>query len=170
MADRKSIVVINGRVQEIAADDILLAGGIKYLGGDLNFDVNSSSDNIRFNIGTTQVVLAANGADGVIAGPGGTAHLVLRSGGSDTIDMVSGSATLKNIPAAPTASVGTNTTQLATTAFVLANAAISGWPVNIDTVPAATTDTVATGYQLVVGSGFTVDGTLTLDGTLFVVG
>jgi hypothetical protein len=60
-----------------------------------------------------------NGQNRIRIIPGTTA-------GSLTLDGTTGISTFTGIPAAPTATVGTNTTQLATTAFVLANSQPKG--------------------------------------------
>lgn len=100
--------------------DVLFAAGMLLASGDMEFTVGSGG-NIRFNMASVNAVtIGVNGADGIIAGGAAGSHLVIRTDGSDTIDMVGGSASLKNIPSAPTASPGTNTTQIATTAFVTA--------------------------------------------------
>lgn len=67
--------------------------------------------------------------------------------------VLSASPTFTGVPAAPTAAVGTNTTQLATTAFVLANGMPSGaivmWSGSIATIPS--------GWLLCNGSSGTPD-------------
>jgi microcystin-dependent protein len=80
---------------------------------------------------------------------------------------VTGTATFTGIPSGPTASTGTNTTQLATTAFVLSNStptgAISMW----------STATAPTGYLLCAGAAVsrsTYAALFAVIGTTFGVG
>jgi hypothetical protein len=66
----------------------------------------------------------------------------------------SDSPTLSGMPLAPTATVGTNTTQLATTAFVLANTGgYSAVAAGADITTTSTTDTQVTGMTLTPGAG-----------------
>lgn len=65
------------------------------------------------------------------------------------------SPALTGVPTAPTATVGTNTTQIATTAFVLANAGSGGGGCNVQTFGSATTSGTfsgASGWQKPAGA------------------
>ncbi|QMV49786.1 MAG: GDSL lipase and tail fiber [Cryophage ML09] len=67
------------------------------------------------------------------------------------------SPTLTGVPLAPTATVGTNTTQIATTAFVLANATGSGAPLSSPAfigIPTAPTAAVATNTTQIATTAF----------------
>jgi len=67
------------------------------------------------------------------------------------------SPTLTGVPLAPTATVGTNTTQIATTAFVLANATSSGAPLSSPAfigIPTAPTAAVATNTTQIATTAF----------------
>jgi microcystin-dependent protein len=81
---------------------------------------------------------------------------------------VTGTTTFTGIPSGPTASVGTNTTQLATTAFVLANGVPPTGVINM-----WSTATAPTGYLLCTGSAVsrtTYAALFAVIGTTFGVG
>jgi hypothetical protein len=86
---------------------------------------------------TVTGLLKGNISGAIVAAVAGTDYLTPTGNGSGltglTVSQVSGAAplaspTFTGIPAAPTAAPGTNTTQLATTAFVEAAVAGGGWP------------------------------------------
>lgn len=65
----------------------------------------------------------------------------------------SASPTLTGVPIAPTAAPGTNTTQIATTAFVLANGGSSGFPITIGSTSIAASSATTT-INGMLGLGF----------------
>jgi len=81
----------------------------------------------------------------------------------------SGGATLTGVPTAPTATSGTNTTQLATTAFVLANGASKWTQTGNNIVNNNTLGTVGINTQGIDTNNIT-DGRLVVRGTLNVTG
>lgn len=87
-----------------------------------------------YNIPAGMMLIMKNvAAVSVRMGNGGKWIDALQISGATTV-----SPTFTGIPAAPTASVGTNTTQVATTAFVLANAGKSKTQINALVSPAST--------------------------------
>ena len=95
--------------------------------------------NLQTNV--TGTLPVANGGTGV-TGATGTGSVVL-----------SASPTFTGTPAAPTASAGTNTTQIATTAFVLAN----GIPSGVITMWSGSIASIPSGWLLCNGSSGTPD-------------
>ena len=84
------------------------------------------ADEGPYTVGTTAIVWTQfSGAGEIIAGTG-----ITKNGNTLSVDTAViaplASPTFTGTPLAPTASIGTNTTQLATTAFVLANAGGGG--------------------------------------------
>ncbi len=89
------------------------------------FEINRQSGRAQFNYsGFTDVLTfgSSSGNVGVNMTPTSVATDKLQVNGNITATSYSGGATLTGTPTAPTASVGTSTTQIATTAFVQANA------------------------------------------------
>jgi hypothetical protein len=84
--------------------------------------------------------VSVSGGGGAVTSVFGRTGAVVATNGDYTVSQITGAAplaspTFTGVPAAPTASPGTNTTQLATTAFVIANAgggnvSNSGTPLN----------------------------------------
>ena len=80
--------------------------------------------------GTVYIYITSGAVDSV-AGKTGVVTLVKADVGLGLVDNTSDLSKLSNpiltgVPIAPTAALGTNTTQIATTAFVLANSSSSG--------------------------------------------
>lgn len=97
---------------------------------DINFWVNTLAGNFKaLGITGSSGAVTIPGALNVAGTPTFSTPVPVTSGGTGTSTstgtgsvVLSGSPALTGTPTAPTASLGTNTTQLATTAFVLANA------------------------------------------------
>jgi hypothetical protein len=95
----------------------------------LNF-VNTG--NVTFvDNGNGQISASAPAGGGTVTSVFGRSPVVIAMTGDYTVAQVTGAAPLASpaltgVPTAPTATVGTNTTQLATTAFVIANAGGNG--------------------------------------------
>lgn len=84
---------------------------------------------------------------------GGSGVLNAITGASGTL-VTSDSPALTGVPTAPTATPGTNTTQLATTAFVLANAGSGGLSgMTAGQIPVAATSSTVTSSKVLAGSG-----------------
>jgi hypothetical protein len=86
-------------------------------GRTLTLDMKNVAHTLAFNA-TANTITFPNTASYTLIGSGDT--------GTVTSTMLANNFSLTGVPTAPTAPLGTNTTQLATTAFVLANSSLSG--------------------------------------------
>jgi len=109
-----------------------------------NLTLQSGSGGVlTFSDGTTQSTqphnIPAGGATGTILNKINSADYNVQWSSASTLGLATlASPSLTGTPLAPTASVGTNTTQIATTAFVLANAG-SGGGCNVQTFGSSST-------------------------------
>ena len=109
-----------------------------------NLTLESGSGGVlTFSDGTTQSTqphnIPAGGATGTILNKINSADYNVQWSSASTLGLATlASPSLTGTPLAPTASVGTNTTQIATTAFVLANAG-SGGGCNVQTFGSSST-------------------------------
>jgi hypothetical protein len=127
--------------------------------------VNAISITSSQVVSLTNALLPASGGTGVTSlGTGVATALGQNVTGSGSI-VLAASPTLTGTPLAPTATVGTNTTQIATTAFVLANAVPSGvillWSGSVASIPSGwllcngTSGTPDLRNRFIVGAGST---------------
>ena len=106
-------------------------GGVNWLSGDkyLQVEIDPASNNNYLNLGTVQLVsvpYAFNAGSAANAATVTTnANLTGAVTSTGNVTSIAASPALTGVPTAPTAAVGTNTTQIATTAFVTA-AALTG--------------------------------------------
>ena len=106
-ANFSSSVTVGGNISSNGAKGLVLTNGSTW-------EISTDLNNLYFNeagISTRMQIAKTTGA--------------VTIGSSVTATSFNGSATLTGTPTAPTATVGTNTTQVATTAFVLANASVT---------------------------------------------
>lgn len=116
------------------------AGLVTGTGSDCGSGGSTAFSAITGSTNTTAAMVLGSGSSLTVSGSG-TNNATSLGGSVAALYALLASPALTGIPTAPTATSGTNTTQLATTAFV--QAAISG-PSGIDILPVTTTSTVLT--------------------------
>ena len=122
MAEQIPLVIISGKVRRLPSGDSINVG-LSLTPNAVGFSIAGGTTSKTLTV-TNSITLSGTDSSTLNIGAGGT----LGTGAYADISLYAplSSPSFTGVPTAPTASNGTNTTQIATTAFVLANAAAAG--------------------------------------------